>query len=58
MCTIMAGEADKIAFKRRAEQLAAAVKGIVLQIIAGAGHMVHHEGTRAPSASSAGLPKQ
>jgi len=54
----MAGEADKIAFKRRAEQLAAAVKGIVLQIIAGAGHMVHHEGTRAPSASSAGLPKQ
>jgi pimeloyl-ACP methyl ester carboxylesterase len=43
---IMAGEGDKVVFKRRAEQLRAAIKGSVLYVIQGAGHMVHHQATR------------
>jgi pimeloyl-ACP methyl ester carboxylesterase len=43
---IMAGEGDKVVFKRRAEQLKAAVKGSVLQVVQGAGHMVHYQATR------------
>lgn len=42
---IMAGEGDKVVFKRRAEQLAAAIKGSVLHVIPGAGHMVHYQAT-------------
>lgn len=42
---IMAGKGDKVVFKRRAEQLAAVIKGSVLLVIPGAGHMVHHQAT-------------
>lgn len=42
---IVAGEGDKVVFKRRAEQLRAAVKGSVLYVIQGAGHMVHYQAT-------------
>jgi pimeloyl-ACP methyl ester carboxylesterase len=42
---IMAGEGDKVVFKRRAEQLKAAVSGSVLSIVQGAGHMVHYQAT-------------
>jgi pimeloyl-ACP methyl ester carboxylesterase len=42
---IMAGEGDKVVFKRRAEQLSAAVKRSVLTIVPGAGHMVHYQAT-------------
>jgi len=40
--TIIAGDGDKVVFKRRSEQLAAEIRGSVLQIVKGAGHMVHH----------------
>jgi pimeloyl-ACP methyl ester carboxylesterase len=43
---IVAGEGDKVVFKRRAEQLRAAVKGSVLHVVQGAGHMVHYQATR------------
>jgi pimeloyl-ACP methyl ester carboxylesterase len=43
---IMAGEGDKVVFKRRAEQLRSAIKGSVLYVIQGAGHMVHYQATR------------
>jgi pimeloyl-ACP methyl ester carboxylesterase len=43
---IMAGEGDKVVFKRRAEQLKAAVKGSVLYVVQGAGHMIHYQATR------------
>jgi pimeloyl-ACP methyl ester carboxylesterase len=43
---IVAGEGDKVVFKRRAEQLRAAVKSSVLYVIQGAGHMVHHQATQ------------
>ncbi len=43
---IVAGDGDKVVFKRRAEQLKAAVKGSVLYIVQGAGHMVHHQATQ------------
>jgi pimeloyl-ACP methyl ester carboxylesterase len=43
---IMAGEGDKVVFKRRAEQLKAAVNGGVLYVVQGAGHMVHYQATR------------
>lgn len=43
---IMAGAGDKVVFARRAEQLRAAIKGSVLHIIEGAGHMIHHQATR------------
>jgi pimeloyl-ACP methyl ester carboxylesterase len=40
--TIIAGEGDKIVFKRSSEHLAAEIRDSVLQIVKGAGHMVHH----------------
>ena len=43
---IMAGESDKVVFKRRAEQLRAAIKGSVLHVVQGAGHMIHYQATR------------
>ena len=39
---IIAGEGDKVVFKRRSEQLRDSIRGSVLQIVKGAGHMVHH----------------
>ena len=39
---IMAGDSDKIVFKRNAERLHARVPGSVLRIVRGAGHMVHY----------------
>jgi pimeloyl-ACP methyl ester carboxylesterase len=39
---IMAGEGDKVVFKHAAERLHACVPGSVLQVVKGAGHMVHH----------------
>jgi pimeloyl-ACP methyl ester carboxylesterase len=39
---IMAGDGDKVVFKRSAERLQASIKGSVLRIVKGAGHMVHH----------------
>lgn len=42
---IMAGEGDKIVFTRRAEQLHKTIKHSALQVIPGAGHMVHHQAT-------------
>jgi pimeloyl-ACP methyl ester carboxylesterase len=39
---IIAGNGDKIVFKRRSEQLQSAIPGSRLELIAGAGHMVHH----------------
>lgn len=42
---IMAGEGDKVVFARRAEQLRATIKGSVLYVIRGAGHMLHHQAT-------------
>jgi hypothetical protein len=35
-----------VVFKRRSEQLAAKIRGSVLQIVKGAGHMVHHLAAR------------
>jgi pimeloyl-ACP methyl ester carboxylesterase len=43
---IMAGEGDKVVFKRRAEQLRAAIKASVLYVVQGSGHMVHYQATR------------
>lgn len=40
--TIIAGEGDRVVFKRRSEQLQDRIRGSVLQIVKGAGHMVHH----------------
>ena len=42
---IMAGEGDKIVFKRRAEQLREAITGSVIYVIQGAGHMIHYQAT-------------
>src|SRR5215212_5111272 len=39
---IIAGDGDKVVFKRRSEQLRDSIPGSLLQIIKGAGHMVHH----------------
>jgi pimeloyl-ACP methyl ester carboxylesterase len=39
---IMAGDGDKVVFKRAAERLQARIRGSVLQIVKGAGHMVHY----------------
>jgi len=39
---IIAGEGDKVVFKRRSEQLRDNIPGAVLQIVEGAGHMVHY----------------
>ena len=43
---IMAGDGDKVVFKRGAKRLAALIKGSTLQIVKGAGHMVHHVAQR------------
>jgi pimeloyl-ACP methyl ester carboxylesterase len=43
---IIAGDGDKIVFKRRSEQLRDSIPGSVLQIVKGAGHMVHHLAAR------------
>jgi len=39
---IIAGEGDRVVFKRRSEHLAEKIRGSVLQVVKGAGHMVHH----------------
>jgi pimeloyl-ACP methyl ester carboxylesterase len=39
---MLAGDGDKVAWKRNAERLHAAVPGSTLRIVEGAGHMVHH----------------
>ncbi|MBS0643739.1 MAG: alpha/beta hydrolase, partial [Proteobacteria bacterium] len=39
---IIAGDGDKVVFVQRAEQLRDAIPGAVLQVVEGAGHMVHH----------------
>ncbi|HJS85881.1 MAG TPA: alpha/beta hydrolase [Acetobacteraceae bacterium] len=39
---IIAGEGDKVVFKRRSEQLRDSIRGSVLRVVKGAGHMVHH----------------
>lgn len=39
---IIAGDGDKVVFTRRSEQLAASIRGSVLRIDKGSGHMVHH----------------
>jgi pimeloyl-ACP methyl ester carboxylesterase len=44
--TIVAGDGDKIVFKRRSEQLRDSIPGSLLQIVKGAGHMVHHLAAR------------
>jgi pimeloyl-ACP methyl ester carboxylesterase len=43
---IMAGQGDKVVFERRAEQLRAVIKGSVLHVVKGAGHMIHYQATR------------
>lgn len=43
---IIAGDGDKVVYKRRSEQLAVSIRGSVLQIVKGAGHMVHHLAAR------------
>lgn len=40
--TIMAGEGDRVVWKRRAEELAEKIPGSKLQILPGVGHMVHY----------------
>jgi pimeloyl-ACP methyl ester carboxylesterase len=42
---IMAGEGDMVVFKRRAEQLRGVLNRSVLNIVPGAGHMVHYQAT-------------
>lgn len=39
---IIAGSGDKVVFNRNSERLAAEIRGSVLEIVDGAGHMVHH----------------
>lgn len=39
---IITGDGDRVVFKRNSERLAASIRGSVLQIVEGAGHMVHH----------------
>ena len=60
---IMAGSGDKIVFKRNAERLQASIPDSVLQVVEGAGHMVHHsaprqvvEAIQQVAAASAGVP--
>lgn len=43
---VIAGDGDKVVFKRGSERLAASIQGSVLQIVKGAGHMVHHLAAR------------
>ena len=60
---ILAGSGDKIVFKRNAERLQASIPDSVLQVVEGAGHMVHHsaprqvvEAIQQVAAASAGVP--
>lgn len=39
---IIAGAGDRVVFKERSERLADEIPGSILQIVEGAGHMVHH----------------
>jgi pimeloyl-ACP methyl ester carboxylesterase len=39
---IIAGKGDRVVFPRRSEQLAANIPGSMLQLVEGAGHMVHY----------------
>ena len=39
---IIAGEGDRVVFKRESERLRDSIPGSVLQLVKGAGHMVHH----------------
>ena len=39
---IIAGEGDRVVFKRRSKQLRDRINGSVLETVPGAGHMVHH----------------
>jgi pimeloyl-ACP methyl ester carboxylesterase len=43
---IIAGDGDRIVFKRRSRQLRDSIPGSRLEIVKGAGHMVHHVATR------------
>jgi pimeloyl-ACP methyl ester carboxylesterase len=43
---IIAGDGDKVVFKRRSKQLRDIIPGSRLEIVKGAGHMVHHVATR------------
>jgi pimeloyl-ACP methyl ester carboxylesterase len=43
---IIAGDGDKVVFKRSAERLHAEIQGSDLQIVPGAGHMIHHLAAR------------
>jgi pimeloyl-ACP methyl ester carboxylesterase len=43
---IIAGDGDKIVFKRRSRQLLDSIPGSKLEIVKGAGHMVHHVAPR------------
>jgi pimeloyl-ACP methyl ester carboxylesterase len=43
---IIAGDGDKVVFKRRSRQLRDSIPGSRLEIVKGAGHMVHHVATR------------
>jgi pimeloyl-ACP methyl ester carboxylesterase len=52
---IVAGDGDKVVFKRRSEQLRDSIPGSVLQIVKGAGHMVHHLAARQVAAAIASV---
>jgi pimeloyl-ACP methyl ester carboxylesterase len=43
---IIAGDGDKVVFKRRSKQLRDSIPGSRLEIVKGAGHMVHHVAAR------------
>jgi pimeloyl-ACP methyl ester carboxylesterase len=43
---IIAGDGDKVVFKRRSEQLHQSIPGSMLEIIEGAGHMAHYAAPR------------
>jgi pimeloyl-ACP methyl ester carboxylesterase len=62
---IIAGEGDKIVFKRRSERLRDSIRGSFLQIVEGAGHMVHHlaprrvtEAVESVAAEASGAPRE
>ena len=54
---IIAGDGDRIVFKRRSEQLRDTIRGSVLQVVEGAGHMVHHLAPRQITAAIGGVAK-
>ncbi len=43
---ILAGDGDRVVFKRNSERLAACVPNSTLQLVEGAGHMVHYRAPR------------